>query len=183
MRRLLVLCLLFTLSAPTAAWALRRAPGDGTLAVRNGSGELRLSLRSGAVIGKLEAGELIVALPADPLLTPGETCAKVDVWGADRRQPAIERDIGAEQSVLCGFTEFPERGTPEAIRFRLIVEDRMGILIRRGQGFSVSAVARGSGSIQGAGGLLDGAYSVNGEDFASLPDLGRRFVLRTATLP
>ena len=183
MRRLLVLCLLFCLSAPTAAWALRRAPGDGTLAVRNGSGELRLNLRGGAVIGKLEVGELIVTVAADAVLTPEETCDGIDVWGADREPPAVERSIGTEVSIVCRFTEFPERGSPEAIRFRLIVQDRMSVLIRRGQGFSLSAVARGSGSILGAGGLLDGTYSVNGEDFASLPDFGRRFVLRTATLP
>jgi hypothetical protein len=182
MRRLLVLCLLFCLSAPTAAWGLRRAPGDGTLAVRNGTGELKLTLRGGAVIGKLEAGELIVAVPADAVLTAQETCDEVDVWGADREPPAIERDIGGEPWIVCRFSEFPLRGTPEATRFRLIVEDRMNVMIRRGEGFSLSAVARGSGSIQGAGGLLDGTYSVNGEDFTSLPDLGRRFVLRTATL-
>lgn len=183
MRRLLVLCLLLALAAPTAAWALRRAPGDGTLAVRNGSGELRLTLRGGAVIGKLEAGELIVAVPADAFLTLEETCDEIDVWGADREPPAIEREIGGEAAVVCRFTEFLERGTPEAIRFRLIVEDRMSVSIRRGQGFSLSAVTRGSGFIQGAGGLLDGTHSVNGEEFTSLPDLGRRFVLRTATLP
>jgi hypothetical protein len=183
MRRLLVLCLLFCLAAPTAAWALRRAPGDGTLAVRNGSGELKLTLRGGAVIGKLEAGELIVAVPADAVLTPQETCDAVDVWGADREPLPNERSVGAEVSIICRFTEFPERGSPEAIRFRLIVQDRMNVAIRRGQGFSLSAVARGSGFILGAGGPLDGTYSVNGEDFASLPDRGDRFVLRTATLP
>lgn len=181
MRRLLVLGLLLCLAAPTAAWAFRRAPGDGTLAVRNGDGNLQLNIRSGAVIGKLEAGMLIVTVPTDDLLTAEEVCRELEVWGADRQPPAEERERGGEPFVVCRFHEFLRGGTPEAIRLRLI-GDRMSIAIRQGVGFSLSAVARGSGYIQGAGGA-DGTYSKNGEPFVTLPDEGERFLLRSATLP
>lgn len=181
MRRLLVLCLLLALAAPTAAWALRRAPGDGTLAVRNGVGKLELNLRSGAVIGKLEhRGQLTVVVPATADVTAKETCDKLAVWGADREPPAIEKVVAGGVVIVCRFTEFADRGTPEAIRFRLIVEERMGVMIT-GSGFSLSAVARGGGYIQGFGGA-DGTYSKNGEPFESLPDEGERFAIRAATL-
>lgn len=181
MRRLLVLCLLFALAAPAAAWALTRAPGDGTLAVRNGSGRLQLTLQGGAVIGKIDAGRLQVTVPASATLTTEETCSALKVWGADRQPPALERAVGEAPMIVCRFTEFRVGGTPEPMRLRLVEEDRMLVKIDQGRGFSVSAVAKGSGYIEGAGGE-DGTYSVNGRSFESLPDSGERFVLRTATL-
>jgi hypothetical protein len=58
MRRALVVCLCAVLTLPATALALRLAPGDGTLAVRNGDGLVHLKLRSGAVLGRVDIGRL-----------------------------------------------------------------------------------------------------------------------------
>lgn len=180
MRRLLIIGVLVCLAVPSAAWALRRAPGDGTLAVRNGSGNLNLNLRAGAVIGKLDAGTLIVTVQALLELTAEETCSGLNVWGADGQPDPVEQERGEQLVVVCRFTEFATRGSPEPMRFRL--EDRFVLAIRKGRGFSLSAVGRGFGSIEGAGGA-DGLWSANARPFESLPDEREQFVLRAATLP
>lgn len=167
MRRLLFLGLLVCLAAPTAALALRRAPEDGTLVVRNGDGALRLEGPT-AVIGRLQGGQLDVLSPdfAD--------CADLTVLGADRRRSR------GEDTMRCVFTERPFRGTPQALRFRLILEEGDSLTIRRGSGIFISAVGQGRGQIQGDGGR-DGFYSLNGEPFESLPDEPLTFTL-AATL-
>jgi hypothetical protein len=171
MRRFVVLGLLVCLAAPTAAWGLRRAPGDGTLAVRNGDGQLTLTLRDGVAIGKLDGGVLEIASPdlAD--------CADLNVWGSDRG-PALRTRERVDGTIVtrCVFQEFLIRGTREATRFRLVLQNAT-LYIRNGTSFSLSVVGRGQGFIRGAGGFFDGMYSVNGDAFASLPDEGERFPL------
>ncbi len=176
MRRLIVIGLLVCLAAPTAAWGLRRAPGDGTIAVRNGDGLLTLFLRDGVVIGKLDGGTLEIVSPE---ITD---CDELDVWGADRGPAVRTRELlDGRVFTHCIFREFPLAGTREATRFRLVLKSAT-IYFRQGStGIALSAVGRGNGFIRGAGGL-DGVYSVNGDPFRSLPDDGRRFLLN-ATLP
>ena len=170
MRRLVVLGLLVCLAAPTAAWAISRAPGDGTLAVRNGDGLLRLDIRDAVVIGKLEGGTLEI------LSAEISNCEDLNVWGADRGPFDRTRDADGVTRTRCVFREFPNTRTPEATRFRLVLQNAT-LLFRPGStGISLSAIGRGQGFIRGAGGR-DGVYSVNGEPFASLPDEGNRFFL------
>ncbi|MEX2646501.1 MAG: hypothetical protein WD249_09590 [Gaiellaceae bacterium] len=169
MRRLLLVILLVCLAAPTAALALRRAPGDGTLAVRNGEGFLRLDI-TGAVIGRLDAGRLELVSPSV------DDCEDWAVWGADRTRSRSLRD----GTTTCVFAVFPR--TPQAIRFRLVLGPQETLGIRSGSGFSLSAVGQGSGFIRGAGDR-DGVFSLNGDRFfRSLPDAGLAFTLG-ATLP
>ncbi|MEX2211462.1 MAG: hypothetical protein WD689_06835 [Gaiellaceae bacterium] len=166
MRRLILLCLLLLLAAPSAALALRHAEGDGTLVVRNGIGVLRLE-GPGAVIGRIEGGRLEVRSPGL------EDCRELQVWGADRRPFLRTNEEGVTS---CTFTERPFGGSPQPIRFRLILRADDALSIRSGEGFGLSAVGEGRGLIRGAGGA-DGFYSLNGERFASLPDEGLAFSL------
>ena len=168
MRRLLIITLLVLLAAPTAALAYRRAPGDGTLAVRNGDGFLRLDI-SGAVIGRLEGGRLEVVSPTI------DDCDALTVWGADRTRTRSFPD----GTTTCAFTSLLT--TPDAMRFRLVLGPRDSLIVRNGNGLSLSAVGQGTGTIKGVGGL-DGMFSLNGGLFRSLPDTGLTFVLG-ATLP
>ena len=167
--RLLLISLLVCLAAPSAALALRQVPGDGTLAVRNGDGFLRLDI-SGAVIGRLDTGRLEVTSQTV------DDCDDWDVWGADRTTTRSLRN----GPTTCVFTVFLR--TPQPIRFRIVLGSQETLVIRNGVGFSLSAVGQGSGFIKGAGDL-DGVFSVNGApSFRSLPDAGLAFTLG-ATLP
>jgi hypothetical protein len=168
MRRLLLVILLVCLGVPPAALALRFAPGDGTLAVRNGVGFLRLDI-TGAVIGRLDGGRLELVSPRV------DDCEDWDVWGADRTR---SRSL-ADGTTTCVFNVF--LSTPQAIRFRVVLGPRETLVIRNGNGFSLSAVGQGSGAIEGAGDL-DGVFSLNGGLFRSLPDARLGFTLG-ATLP
>src|SRR3982074_33153 len=80
MQRLLLTCLFAALVLPASALAVRLAPGDGTLAVRNASGEggqLVVSLNvHGAAIGHLGKGRLIVLPGVGP---------QPEVTGAERQ--------------------------------------------------------------------------------------------------
>jgi hypothetical protein len=169
MRRLFLITLLVCLAVPSAALALRFAPGDGTLAVRNGEGMLRLDI-TGAVIGRLDAGRLELVSPRV------DDCDEWDVWGADRTTSRSPK----EGTTTCVFTVFLR--TPEPIRFRVVLGLRETLAIRNASGFSLSAVGQGSGFIKGAG-EVDGVFSLNGDRFSrSLPDAGLGFTLG-ATLP
>lgn len=163
MRRLLVIILLVFLAVPTAALAFGRAPGDGTLAVRNGDGFLRLDI-SGAVIGKLEGGRLEVVSPTI------DDCDALGVWGADRSGTRSLRD----GTTTCVFASLLT--TPEAMRFRLVLGPNDTLVVRNGTALSLSAVGLGTGTIKGVGGF-DGVFSLNGGLFRSLPDTGLTFAL------
>jgi hypothetical protein len=169
MRRPLLWTLLLCLALPSAALALGRAPGDGTLVVRNGAGFLRLDV-DGAAVGRLDGGQLEVISPtiAD--------CRDLDVWGADRRTIRSRRD----GTTSCIFTELQDAGTLQPVRFRIVLDEGESMVVRNAAGLSLSAVGRGRGLIKGAGGL-DGVYSLNGEKLKSLPDDGASFAL-AATL-
>ena len=169
MRRLLLIILLVTVAVPPAALALRLAPGDGTLVVRNGDGALKLDI-TGAVIGRLEGGRLELVSPRI------DNCDDWDVWGADKTR---SRELN-DRSTTCAFSVFLR--TPQSIRFRVVLGADETLAIRNGTGFSLSAVGQGRGFVKGAG-QRDGVYSLNGDfSFRSLPDSGLAFSLG-ATLP
>ena len=168
MRRLLLLTVLACLVAPPAAFALHRSAGDGTLVVRHGDGMLRLDV-SGAVIGLVQGGQLDIISPT------ADSCDGFDVWGADREKPPRSRVDGA---TVCHYVEFLSGGTPQPIRFRVVLGRDDTLIIRRATDFSVSAVGRGTGLIKAATGPgAHGVYSLDGGHFFSLPDETESFTL------
>jgi hypothetical protein len=154
MRRLLLMILLVCLAATPAGFAMRADVGDGTLAVREAAGTVRLDIQ-GAAVGRLESGQLELIAPSI-----GD-CRDLDVWGADRTRPRI-RATGATS---CLFTELVETGTPQPIRFRLALGPNATLVIRSSVGLSLSAVGQGRGMIKGSA----GTYSKNGQKFVALP--------------
>ena len=149
-----LLTFLLALLLPAAAAAAVRAPGDGSLSVRDGDGMVTLVVR-GAAIGRFDSGVLTVAV-AD-----GD-CDGPLVWGAERERPVIDH-LG--QIVACVFSG-------QNVRFRL-VGGKQDLRIQRGRDIDLSAVGRGFGSIRGIG----GQYSLNGDAYVPLPDDVRRFSL------
>ena len=182
MRRTAYLIVLVLLLAPAAAWASRAVPGDGSLSVRNGDGTVRLDLDRGVVIGRIGAAKpgLILYGPKDV------TCTTALVWD-DRVQISgllklLKLDgIETEACVYSGVD----------LRFRLVGADASAIRLT-GNDISLSAVGRGRGQIKGKPdvkqtladeSLADGTWSLNGEDYVSLPDEGRGFQLATVVPP
>ena len=165
MRRLLCLALLTALVVPAAAYAAARAPGDGTLSVRDGEGVIQLNVR-GAIIGRFDSGTLSVMRPKDD-------CDSLQVWGATRERP-VTNDDGVE--VECHFTG-------KNIRFRFVGGQhliRIGRAASPARDIDLSVIGRGFVTLRGTTSVQDGQYSFNGEAFQSLPDppRGQSFELR-----
>jgi hypothetical protein len=159
MPRLLMMIVLVCLAAPPAALALRLAPGDGTLVVRDAVGVVRLDIE-GAALGRLEGGQLELISPTV------DDCRELDVWGADRTRPATRLRTTGQTS--CLFTELIIGGTPQPIRFRLALASSETLILRGGTGLSLAVVGQGRGTIRGT----TGTYSLNGQKFVSLPEDG-----------
>ena len=154
MRRLLVFAVLAALVLPAGALAAKHASGDGTLAVRNGDGSVRLTFR-GAVLGKIGGGRLEV-------VDSDEECEDLRVWDADE----VERKYDTRQKLLtCIF-----KGA--SIRFRLVgTQQDLRITARA---INLSAVGRGKAHLKAASrSRPSGTYSVDGGRFVPLgPDGG-----------
>jgi hypothetical protein len=169
MRRTALLTMLLGLVLPAAAWAVRTTPGDGTLSVRNGDGQVRLVLERGVAIGRIASGSLTIVDPKNA------DCTAPLVWDDDgtRAEPTEKVVLLAaspEVELRCIF-----KGSN--MRFRLAGPDSGAIRIA-GTNIGLSVVGRGSGRIKGSPfALADGAYSVNGEEYASLPDDWKGFQL------
>lgn len=169
MRRIVVFTMLLALALPGAAWALRTAPGDGTLSIRNGDGQLTVDMVRGAAIGKIVQGQLRV-----DVLDETE-CVTLPVFGAEGEWTGT-RETRLGEVPVCVFSG-------RDIRFRLVGEDMhftIGTLRSPAFGFSLSMVARARGFIRGFGGVADGTFSRNGDEYVSLPDAGLRFFLGQA---
>jgi hypothetical protein len=163
MRRTLCLGLLaigLTLVVGTAGAA---APSDGTLSIKRGDGRLILDMH-GAVIGRLQRGDLDVVIAAS------RSCDNLRVWGAEDEESAFEPIAVGEPVYICSFSGV-------GIRFRLVGEIRLEV--RRGRNLFLSAVGRGSGEIDGAGGNTDGVWARDGDEPRSLPNIARWFTLGT----
>lgn len=122
------------------------------MSVRDGSGALLVRAK-GSIIGRLGKGTLTVTNAPD-------LGATIIVRGAERRRFTSERTI-----VYSGTN----------IRFR-VAHDRRVVVQLNGKAISFSAVGRGDGWMDGrgdpaAGIFFDGAYSLNGGPYQSLPDL------------
>jgi hypothetical protein len=153
-----------SLAAATAAAVPKRPPSqDGTLSVRDGRASVVMKMK-GSIIGRLAKGSLTVTDPGAD--------ATVIVRGAESERYPTEKT-----TVYAG----------KAIRFR-VADDRRVTVKVTGKGINFSAVGRGDGWIDGwgdpgGGVFFDGAYSLNGEDYASLPNERMRFELAAPATP
>jgi hypothetical protein len=149
---------LAALVAPAAALAFRQAPGDGTLVVQNGSAPkgtavVTLTIR-GSVIGQISGlGKIVIEYPGEP---------QPEVSGYSSYRQSPDSDKGTWGSV-------PSTSGGQPLRFRAI-DGYYRITI---YGSGVDLIASGQGSVVLAGspdaGIYDGKYSLNGQDFRSLP--------------
>jgi hypothetical protein len=147
MRRLLAVAVLIALAVPATSGARARGPNDGTLSVRDGRGTIMIAARGG-VIGSFAQGNVKIVDPVD-----GDGSGPI-VTGEDF--PPIERN---ETTTIW-------RGTK--VRFR-IIGGSFRVTIR-GRGINLSLVGKGNVTLNGAGTGDDGTYSVNGEEYALIPD-------------
>ena len=139
MRRFIPILLVLLLALPATAWAVHSLPGDGTLVVDNGRGQVTVRARGG-IIGRFDSGRLIVEDPVE-----GDGSGPI-VYGAERI-----RDLGQHRTLYVG----------EDVRFRMI-----GGLYRvtiQAVGMDVSAVGRGTVVLDATGFTdLPGRFSING---------------------
>jgi len=151
MRKLLV-TILVLLVVPASAYSRSEPkPADGTLSIREGRGIVQLSAR-GSVTGRFERGKITITDP-NPY---------------DAKRPVV---YGSSKTTYRGAKTTIYQG--RNIRFRL-----SGALFQtriEGKGIFLSAIARGRGMIDGAGNLVDGIFydgvwSLNDEEYHSLPD-------------
>jgi hypothetical protein len=148
---LLTALLLAAFTVPAALSA--DTPGDGTLSVKRGRGSVVVKLK-GTVIGRLTNGKVQVKdfKPFDgnvALLT-----------GCKVKHPTI--GLSVCQGRKIGYR---------------VLDGRFNVNVR-GSGISISAVGRGTVTLDGRGedGLPDGVMSMNDQPYESLPD-------DTTTLP
>jgi hypothetical protein len=151
MRRIVFVCAcLAVLAVPAAVSAMRDAPGDGSLVVKDGSGPrgnvpvVALTI-TGAAFGHVEGLGRIVIDGGNPEVTGA-------AWRKDSPQ--------SQTAQIWGGTDF---------KFRA-VGGHYTILI---YGSGVDVVALGTGTVTLTGladsPSADGTYSLNGGDFHSLP--------------
>jgi hypothetical protein len=146
---LLPLSVLLLIAAPAEAGA----PSEGTLSVQDGRGMVQLSSR-GTLIGRIERGKIWVTDPKP----------------FDARRPIV---LGAEtvkKSRNSKTTQYSGRN----MRLR---STRGYFHVRfQGRGIQLSAVGRGQGLIHGVPSdplqppVSDGFWSLNDEEYQSLPD-------------
>jgi hypothetical protein len=150
---------LLALSAVMAVPAFAGAPAtDGTLSVKDARGTVQLSSR-GSLIGRFERGKVTITDP-NPY---------------DARRPAV---LGAEVTVYRNAKTTVYSGKDVRIR----IGGGMTHVRIEGRGIYLSAVGRGTGMIDGAGSVpagvfYDGVWSLNDDDYRSLPDEPTRFQL------
>lgn len=151
----LLLLPVFLLAAfAVAAVASAAKPGpveDGTLSVRDGRAMIQLRMKGG-LIGRFGQGKLTVSD------SPTDTSTVV-VRGAERT-----RELNERTTVYSG----------KNIRFRIADDDRIVVKIQASK-INLSAVGRGDGALDGWGNraegvYFDGSYSLNGDEYRSLPD-------------
>ncbi|HVM17825.1 MAG TPA: hypothetical protein VM290_09615 [Gaiellaceae bacterium] len=148
MRRLVVPLLVLLLAVPSAAWALRRAPGDGTLSVARADDYVALNIR-GSVLGRT-AGYIEIMDPKD-----GD-CSAEAVFGVR----AVREFEMASGLLRCRYVG-------PVIRFRL-VGGRQWVRVY-GPDISISAVGRGSVWLRNRNDDRVGTYSFDGEKPSALP--------------
>lgn len=154
MRRIVVLgACLGALALPAAVPAMRDAPGDGSLVVKNASGPHNVPVVAltitGAAIGHVDQGRIIIDDP-----TPNNASSP-EVTGADSR-----KDLPGTTAQVWSGTNF---------KFRAVAGKYTIVIF----GSGVDVVALGTGTVTLTG-LVDdprndGTYSLNGKAWLSLP--------------
>ena|SRR5207247_2167063 len=157
MRALLTFAMLAALALPAASAARDQGATDGTLSVRDARGAVTISVRGG-VIGSFARGSVRISDPVDgdgtgPIVTGDE-------W-------SNERDA---TTTTWGGTK---------VRFR-IIGGAFRIVVR-GRGINLSLVGKGNVTLDGAGTLDDGSYSVNGGEYVAMPGFPFLFPLSSTT--
>jgi hypothetical protein len=159
MRKLLVL-LVLVLALPVAAYAQLRA-ANGTLSIREGRGVVELDAR-GSMTGRLN-GRLTVTDPKP----------------FDLKRPVV---YGAKKTIYRNARTTVYQG--KNVRFRL--GGARFVIRLEGRAIFLSAIAHGTGTIDGAGDpsanvFYDGVWSLNDEPPHSLPDVETPFELTAPT--
>jgi hypothetical protein len=144
-RKLAFICALAALALPGAASAYTRAPGDGTLLIKDAIGKVTLSAKGG-VIGHYDEGVLTVRDP-----NPDDNISEVVT--------------GAESTHIVN--DFVTKYSGKDVRFRYI-GGKFTITIV-GTNIDLSAIGKGTVSIVGKGTADDGTYSMNGQAAQPLP--------------
>lgn len=162
MRRLAMLCLpLVALAVPATALALRAASGDGTLVVKNGTAPRGVAVVTlvinGTAIGHVSTGspdQLDTVVIDDPNNTSNIGASVTNA------APSLTRKTTSSTETKFIGSDF---------RFR--AADGLYKVWIYGSGVSVFAVGKGTVVLQGSpdSGVADGRYSLNGNDWHSLP--------------
>jgi hypothetical protein len=155
MRRLvLFIALLAALAAPAAVLAAKSASNDGSLVIKNGAagkGPVVMLVITGSVIGEVTGQGRIV-------VDPGPTGDAPEVVGA-----SVDKKAKLASDTAQAW------GSSDGFKFRA-VDGKFTILI---YGSRVNLTAVGKGKVKLAGDpdapKSDGRYSLNGDDFRSLP--------------
>ena len=138
-RNLAFICALSALALPGAASAYGRAPGDGTLLIKDGIGKVTVTAKGG-VIGHFGEGVLTVRDP-----NPDDSISEVVT--------------GAEGSHVVNDQVTKYWG--KDVRFRYI-GGRFTITVV-GSDIDLSAIGKGTVTLVGSGTADDGTYSLNGQ--------------------
>ena len=157
MRALLTFAVLAALALPAASAARDQGATDGTLSVRDARGTVTISGRGG-VIGSFARGSVRISDPIDgdgtgPIVTGDE-------W-------SNERDA---TTTTWGGTK---------VRFRIIGGSFR--IVVRGRGINLSLVGKGNVTLDGAGTVDDGSYSVNGGEYLPMPGFSFLFPLSSTS--
>jgi hypothetical protein len=158
MRALLTFAMLAALALPAASAARDQGANDGTLSVRDARGSIMISVRGG-VIGSFARGSVTISDPID-----GDGTGPI-ITGDDF--PPIERND----------TTTTWRGTK--VRFRIIGGSFR--IVVRARGINLSLVGKGNVTLDGAGTVDDGSYSVNGGEYLSMPGFSFPFPLSSTS--
>lgn len=149
---------LAALLTPALSAASMRAPGDGTLSLRDGRGAFTVNAKGG-VIGSFVQGKVIIT---DPIEGDGTgPIVSGEDWG-----PIVR----SETTTVYGGTRVRFRLIGGAFRIRVV-----------GRGVNLSAVGKGQVTLNGQGAGDDGSYSVNGGDSLPIPDIAASFPLSVAS--
>jgi hypothetical protein len=148
MRRASLTLLVCLLVLPTAAFAASRAPGDGTLVVRDANVKtLKVSGR-GTIFGRLDRGKITI----------------VDYNPDDNAEPQV---VGWKTKV-AGADDGIWTYSGNDMRFRFFGGRYTIRLWGPGANVALSAVGRGSIVVTGSGTIDDGEYAVNGGTFTPI---------------
>jgi hypothetical protein len=159
MRRLLTFAMLVAaLALPASSGARERGPNDGTLSVKDARGTITVAARGG-LIGSIANGSIRIVDPIEgdgtgPIVSGEEYYKEVD------EKTDLYRGTKVRFGIIGGW-------------FRVVV---------KGRGINLSLVGKGNVTLNGAGTLDDGTYSVNGGEYNFVPPDPFPFAL-SATSP